>query len=178
MIETGELSSMNQLIASSYRPELGFHLPVRRLKTEGIQALQALGIVFDGEANEYGFQHCTLPEGWAPSPSEASPMQLHLNDEQGRLRLRVFYKPGSQGGGGSVMFNPRFSVTLKTDDTLQWAEVYDGKKLVHRSATALRAERDLDQWGHNSRFQPEYLAAESWLAERHPDHTNPHAYWH
>ncbi|MBS1993981.1 MAG: hypothetical protein JSS83_25895 [Cyanobacteria bacterium SZAS LIN-3] len=169
---------MNSAIAQNYDATKGFYLPTRRLNDATIAALASVGLTFDGETSEYGFRHCTLPEGWTPVPAEESPMQLRLHDEQGRLRIRVFYKPGSQGGGGSLEVTPRFTVSFKTDETLQWAEVYDGNKLIHRTATALRSDRDLDQWGHNARRQPEYLAAEAWLQERQPDFTNPHAYWH
>jgi hypothetical protein len=68
----------------------------------------------------------------------------------------------------------RYTVNLETSDTLQWAEVYDGNELIHRSTTGPKLVGD---HGFNNHLQPEYVAAEAWLASQKPDHKNPMAYW-
>ncbi|CAN5512328.1 hypothetical protein BH11CYA1_BH11CYA1_27260 [soil metagenome] len=69
---------------------------------------------------------------------------------------------------------PRFKVVLITNHTHQWANVYDGTEVIHQSDSALRSERHVDQWGLNAQYQPEYLQAEAWLIERHPNYVNSH----
>jgi hypothetical protein len=166
---------MNTLIASNFDASKGFFLPATRI-TNGLtlEALSAIGITVDGDTNETGYRHCMLPEGWTPVPAQESNMQVRLQDGLGRLRAKIFYKPGSQGGGASMEVCCRFTTALKTNDTLQWAEVYDGNELIHHTATGTKT---VDKMGYTERQQPQYSEADAWLNNLHPDHKNPLAYW-
>jgi hypothetical protein len=166
---------MNQAFASAYDASKGFYLPATRVGNGlKLEDLSAIGIIVDGEKTAYGFRHCMLPADWSPVPAAESEYQLRFVDGQGRLRAKIFYKPGSQGGGGSMELIPRYTIQLKTNDTLQWAEVYDGNELIHHTATGAKT---VDKLGFTARQQPEYVAAEAWLSTSYPDHSNPLAYW-
>jgi len=168
---------MNSLIASSYDATKGFFLPASRIYgADGLtlEALSAIGIIVVGDKTAAGFRRCMLPEGWTPVAASESTMQVRLQDGQGRLRAKIFYKPGSQGGGASMQLWTRFTVQLKTSDDAQWAEVYDGNELIH---TTDKGAKTVDKLGFTASSQPQYVSAESWLDSRWPDHKNPLAYW-
>jgi len=166
---------MNTLIASAYDASKGFSLPAGRLNGDlTLEALSAIGITVDGDRTPEGFRHCMMPAGWTPVPSDESPMQLRWQDAQGRLRIKIYYKPGSQGGGADMEIMPRFRTTLNTNDTLQWGEVYDGNELIHTTASGPKV---VDKMGYTAHRQPEYSEAEAWLTSRYPDNKNPLAYW-
>jgi hypothetical protein len=166
---------MNQLLASAYDASKGFYLPASRITNDlSLEALSAIGITVDGELTAEGFRHCTMPAGWTPVPTDVSPMQLRWQDAQGRLRAKVFYKPGSQGGRGSMEICCRFNVYLRTNDTLQWAEVFDGNVMIHHTATGTKT---VDKMGFTERQQPQFAEAQAWLTKTWPDNANPLAYW-
>ncbi len=166
---------MNQVIASTYDAAKGFFLPATRISGGfTLEALSAIGIIVDGEKTETGFRHCMLPTGWKPVATDESNMQVRLVDGLGRLRAKIFYKPGSQGGTASMELSPRYTTRLVTNDTLQWAEVYDGTEMIHRTATSAKV---VDKMGYTSNVQPQFIEAEAWLSNLKPDHKNPLAYW-
>jgi hypothetical protein len=165
---------MNNLIASAYNAANGFALPTRVYSGLTLEALSVIGITVDGEKTAAGFRHCMMPAGWTPVASDESPMQLRWQDAQGRLRAKIYYKPGSQGGGATMELIPRFTTSLATNDTLQWGEVYDGKELLHRTSSG---PKTVDKMDLTDFTQPQYGEAEAWLAAIHPDHKNPLAYW-
>jgi hypothetical protein len=165
---------MNTLIASKYDASLGLSLPLRH---GHIEELAAFGVTPIADATIDRMRRCTLPADWKLVPSDESPLQLRVHDGQDRLRFKLFYKLGSQGGGATMQLFPRFTVSLGFDENLQWGEVYDGNELIHRTATTARADGNLDVNGYNASRQPEYAAATTWLAKRHPEHADPLAYW-
>ena len=166
---------MTESFALDYDASKGFFLPADRIN-DGLtlEQLSAIGIHVDGEKNITGFRHCMMPTGWVPASAAESSMQLQWKDSQGRLRAKVFYKPGSQGGTGSLVIWCRYNTVLVTSETQQWAEVFDGNDLIHRSASGPKVV-DKELW--TARQQPEFLEAEAWLTTEHPDHKNPLAYW-
>ena len=168
---------MNQAIAAQYSAANGFFLPAGGAYGIKLDALSAIGITVLDEATKFGFRRCSLPEGWTPVPADVSPMQLRLHDDQNRLRAKLFYKPGSQGGCADMQIWTRFNVAIATDETHLWAEVYDGNELIHATAKALKSDRNLDSFGFNAHKQFEHIQATTWLTERFPNHADPLAYW-
>ncbi|MBU6455056.1 MAG: hypothetical protein KGS72_25015 [Cyanobacteria bacterium REEB67] len=169
---------MNTLFASAYNSATGFSLPARgAFGGISLDALSAIGITAQGDTDDYNLRRCMLPADWKAVPAKESEYQLRFEDGLGRLRAKVFLKPGSQGGGADMEVCPRFSVRLVTDETLQWAEVYDGATLIHRTATGFKADGNLDAFGFNASKQLEHIQATAWLAARQPDHADPLAYW-
>jgi hypothetical protein len=159
---------MNKVIATSYDASKGIYLPARRITGSlSLDALAVIGIIADGDVNEYGFRHCMLPADWKPVAATESDMQLRIEDGQGRLRARVFYKPGSQGGGGSLELCPRFTTRFASNNTVQWGEVYDGNEMIHHTASG---PKTVDKMGYTAASQPQYKEAD-------PDNKNPLAYW-
>jgi hypothetical protein len=166
---------MNTAIAANYDASNGFFLPAGRINNGlTLEALSAIGIIAAGEQTELGYRRCMLPEGWTPVPAAESIFQVRLQDGLGRLRAKIFYKPGSQGGRASMEVTPRFTVALRTNETLQWGEVYDGNELIHRTASA---PKTVDEAGFGAYKQLQYSEAEAWLNSREPESKNPLAYW-
>jgi hypothetical protein len=60
--------------------------------------LRAMGITLTGESKGH-YIECVLPRGWKVTASDVSPYQSHLLDQDGKLRARLYYQPGSAGGG-------------------------------------------------------------------------------
>ncbi|MBU6455316.1 MAG: hypothetical protein KGS72_26330 [Cyanobacteria bacterium REEB67] len=168
----------NQHIASNSNATDGFFLPVRRINAGlTLQALSAIGVeVLDDKPTELGYQRCKLPN-WTAETAPESSMQTRLIDDQGRLRAKIFYKPGSQGAGASMEIANRYKVVIVTDERFQWAEVRDGNEVIYMTNGTRRSDRNLDAYGFNAELQPEHVEASAWLAANFPEHKNPLAYW-
>lgn len=90
-----------------------FYLP-KRANQGGWDKLNELGALQTGQG-DYNFHRCEVPTGWDLRPSTVSPFQKRLYDAEGdggKLIAKVFYKPGSAGGGGSL------HVFLSEDDPM------------------------------------------------------------
>ena len=110
---------MNTLIATAYNASNGLSLPLRH---GHIDELAAFGVTPVGDVTLDRMRRCTLPQDWKLVPADESPMQLRVHDGQDRLRFKLFYKPGSQGGGADMQLFPRFTVSLGTDENLSGAK--------------------------------------------------------
>ncbi|MBS2005927.1 MAG: hypothetical protein JST01_02725 [Cyanobacteria bacterium SZAS TMP-1] len=60
--------------------------------------LQAMGIQLTGNRQD-NYIEAILPSGWYVRDSAESPFQKHLVDQDGAIRARLYYQPGSAGGG-------------------------------------------------------------------------------
>jgi len=91
-----------------------FYLP-KRANQGGWEKLIELGAVQTGEG-DYNFHRLEVPQSWDLRPSDVSPFQKRLYDAEGdagKIIAKVFYKPGSAGGGGSL------HVFLTEDDPMK-----------------------------------------------------------
>jgi hypothetical protein len=170
---------MNEAIATAHKANGFIYLPANEIN-DGLKlkSLAAVGIKVLGQQNETAMCPCQLPEGWSSIEAPESPLQLRLIDESFRLRAKIFYKVGSQGGGASLEVFPRYSIVLKTPDRARWAEVYDGNTLIYCTKRTAWVDRMEEGWeAITEHEQPEYIAAEQYLASRFPYYKNPLAYW-
>ncbi|MBS1999755.1 MAG: hypothetical protein JSS86_25720 [Cyanobacteria bacterium SZAS LIN-2] len=63
-----------------------------------VDDLQAMGIQLTGNHQD-NYIESILPSGWHVRDSAESPFQKHLVDQDGAIRARLYYQPGSAGGG-------------------------------------------------------------------------------
>lgn len=80
-----------------------FFLP-KRANQGGWEKLIELGAVQTGQG-DYNFHKLEVPQSWDLRPTDVSPFQKRLYDaegDEGNLIAKVFYKPGSAGGGGCL----------------------------------------------------------------------------
>jgi hypothetical protein len=170
---------MNTLIVSAQRTNGFMFLPARDIE-DGVtlKSLARFGLVVLGEENDNGFCKCQLPEGWSTIESLDSPMQVRLIDDRLRLRAKIYYRVGSEGGGASMEVMPRFSILVKTADRRQWAEINDGWSVMTETKKSLWSDRMSDKLAAiRDHEQPEYKVAEAILSAFAPDYKKPLAYW-
>jgi hypothetical protein len=169
---------MNTAIASAHKANGFIFLPREINNGLTLRNLAAVGIKVTGEENDNGMCKCELPEDWSSIESFESPMQLRLIDDQCRLRAKIYYKVGSQGGGASMEMMPRYHILVKTANLAQWAEVYDGFSLMYRTKVTPWSDRMSDELAMLTEHeQPEYKEAEDRLAALLPNYKDPLAYW-
>lgn len=63
---------------------------------------QRFGLTPTGTPDNNGFREMNVPEGWHIEDSTESMFQKRLVDASGTHIAKLFYKPGSQGGRGSM----------------------------------------------------------------------------
>ncbi len=88
-----------------------FFLP-KRANSGGWEKLIELGVVQTGES-DYNFHKCEIPKAWDLRGTTVSEMQKRIYDAEGpegKMIAKIFYKPGSAGGGGTL------HVILSPDD--------------------------------------------------------------
>jgi hypothetical protein len=169
---------MNTAIASAHKANGFIFLPTEITNGFTLKNLAAVGINELEKKNDNGMCKCQLPEGWSSIESPDSPMQLRLLDDQCRLRAKIYYKVGSQGGGASMEMMPRYFILVKTANLRQWAEVYDGFSIMYRTKVTEWSDRMSDELAMLTEHeQPEYKDAEDRLAALLPHYKNPLAYW-
>jgi hypothetical protein len=165
-------------IASAHTANGFIFLPSEISDGLTLQKLAKIGIKVLEEKNVNGMCKCQLPEGWSSIESPDSPMQLRLLDDQCRLRAKIYYKVGSQGGGASMEMMPRYFILVKTANLRQWAEVYDGFSLMYRTKVTAWSDRMSDELAMLTEHeQPEYKEAEDRLVALLPNYKDPLAYW-
>lgn len=81
-------------------------LPMRVMYQGDMSSLAAEGVTFV-EPSDNGFGLFNIPAGWSVHGTTLSPWQHRLYDDAGRVRAKLFYKPGSAGGGGKIEILPR-----------------------------------------------------------------------
>ncbi len=60
------------------------------------------GLTPTGTPDNNGFREMNVPDGWHIEDSTESVFQKRLVDASGTHIAKLFYKPGSQGGGGAM----------------------------------------------------------------------------
>lgn len=107
------MEKSQQTAASTATPQdrKVFFLP-KRANSGGWEKLLELGVVQTGES-DYNFHKAEIPSAWDIRPTDVSPFQKRIYDAEGsagKMIAKIFYKPGSAGGGGTL------HVILSPDD--------------------------------------------------------------
>jgi hypothetical protein len=169
-IERQEAAGQAALVAST-------NMPIEMSPSR--EAFEALGFEFGG-VTEGIFLLAKLPAGWTREATDHA-MWSNILDEQGRVRVSVFYKAAFYDRSARARLERRYTVRDRyardTDDALaglaageRCTTVLDANRVIlHRSANYAIDDYEAGRAAHS--------AAESWLLEHFPDAYNPVAYW-
>jgi hypothetical protein len=98
-----------------------------------VNDLLAMGLKPTGKVGDYQVSEYELPEGWCIAESGLSYFQRILVDNVGRVRARLFYKPGSQAGRPEMLIENLEARTVFLPDT-----VWHGKQIGELVERGLR----------------------------------------
>ena len=176
-IETQEAAGASAMKANSRLPKDGV--------LEHREKLEKIGLIVGEEIDEV-LVAVMLPEGWdlkGNNPHDAR--HMGLLDDRGRQRAYVFIKTAFYDYTGYVSWNSAITVEDRRTDsekdiydepedaevTIAVSVVKDGNVLHQtESVTTVRAK-------HYEATQSLRAAAQEWLDENFPNHSDPFAYW-
>jgi hypothetical protein len=166
-IEAQEKRGQMALVASSDMPKEMW--PNR-------EAFEKVGFKF-GDNIDNLFVEATLPTGWKRAPTDHS-MHSKIVDEQDRERVSIFYKAAFYDRRADARLVKRFTISNQYPD-LPGGEglgkdqirvaVLDCGNVIHQMPATGRRE-----WDAAKQSQKDAIA---WLAERHPEHSDPTVGW-
>lgn len=140
--------------------------------------LESFGIKFLGPVpGDSLFQFIELPAGWKKIPTDHS-MWSDIVDDQGRIRIAVFYKAAFYDRNAHFHIERRFSAALDykaRDNNIAIAHVKDAGKVIFTTEPI-----KLDNWQSKESLDicdSATKKATEWLTEHYPDWQNPGAYW-
>lgn len=161
-IEAQEAKGQQELVASARLPK-DFSRNTR-------EQYEALGFVFGDDYDDL-FVNCTLPEGWRYEATEHS-MHSDIVDEQGRVRVGVFYKAAFYDRNAHAYLKTRFTSGIdysRSDDEKHHICVFDQGKPFIKIGSAKR-----DDWDAVRSLEKR---ASEWLGREYPESDNPLLHW-